>query len=140
MFEWIVTKLINFFSVMLHGISWLFAFISNHTWALFVTIWATICGIFTSIINTIERWVDAIVTPVDVSGGLLFGNCLSDVIDAAILKNLGEDVISCCVKDLLYCLNFGSFFTSMVSIFLPVVISVFVYRLVKSWIPTVSGS
>lgn len=140
MFEYVVNKLINFFSVMLSGISWLFAFISNHTWSLFITIWATVCGIFISIIKTIEGWIDALVTPVDVSGGLLFGNSLSDVIDAAILSNLGDDVISCCIKDLLYCLNFGAFFTALLSVFMPVLIAVFVYRLVKSWIPTVSGT
>lgn len=139
MFEWIVNKIINFLGLMLQGISWVITFLANHLWALFSFVFGVVCSLWTALVDTVSGWINKLVDPVSISSDLNFGSSLSDTVDKVIISNLGNDALSTVCKDLIYGFNIGAFFTALIGIFIPVVLSIFIYRLVKSWIPTVSG-
>lgn len=140
MFTWLVDKIIGFFSICFQGLSWVFSFIFNHAWALFVSIWTLIFSVFNSVIDTIKGWIFSIVPPLENLGDLEFGSSLGDVIDNAILANLGSDFLSNLGKDVFYMFSIGDFFVALSTIFIPTLLSVFLYRLVKSFIPTIAGA
>ena len=140
MFTWLVDKIISLFSLGVQFLSWILSFLFNHLWALFVGIWTIIFSVFNAILDTLKGWLFSIVPPLENLGDLNFGGALSDFIDRAILANFGDDFVSSVGKDIFYCFSLGDFFVALSSIFIPTVIAVFVYRLVKSYIPTISGA
>ena len=112
MFTWLVDKIVGFFSICFQGLSWVFSFICNHLWALFVSIWTIIFSVFNSILETVKGWIFSVVPPLQNLGDLSFGDSLGDVIDNAIMSNLGSGFISDLGKDVFYMFSVGDFFVS----------------------------
>ena len=138
MFTWIIDKIITFFTTITQALSWIFGFIFNHLWALFLTLFSILFSIISSIISTVKGWLLELVTPIESEYD--FGSEISDVIDNAIMQWLPADsFVGSLSRDCLYVINLGSLISSILSIVFPVLLSVFTYRVIKSWIPTVSG-
>lgn len=135
----IIDSIISFFSVLFRLLQSFFSWVVDKTWALFLAIVSPLLGLFWSLLDTFKQWMIS-VSGLEVNDENLakgFADIINDTISNLVS---GDSVFSQVAADILDAVNIGQFLTSVLFVVVPVLFAVFTYRLVKSWVPTVSGS
>ena len=134
----IVDSVLTFFVTLFRLLQGFFSWIVEKTWALFLAIVTPLLGLFWSMLDTFKQWMMS-VAGIETEGqdvAKSFADCINDVIRSLVS---GDSFISQLCADVLEMLNIGQFVTMVLAVIFPVLLGVLTYRLVKSWVPTVSG-
>lgn len=134
----IVTSVISFFSALFRLLQGFFGWVIDKTWALFLAIVTPLLSLFWSLLDTFKSWMLS-VAGLELSDQNL-SKSFADIINSCISSLIsGDSVFSHVAADIVDIVNLGTFISSVLVVVLPVLIAVFTYRVVKSWVPTVSG-
>lgn len=134
----IVDSILTFFVTLFRLLQGFFSWIVEKTWALFLAIVTPILGLFWSLLDTFKQWMFS-VAGIESEGenvAVSFADCINQVIRSLVS---GDSFVSQLCADVLEMLNIGQFVTMVLAVIFPVLLAVLTYRLVKSWVPTVSG-
>lgn len=139
MFTSLLNKVMDFFTVSFTVLRFLFAWIFDHFWAFVLAIFAPIVVVWRALIDRLNNWMFA---NLQVEGVANYDWSDSfDYIDQVITSWLPQNsLLGMMGSDALYVLNLSGFASSVVKYLMPILLSCMVYKLVKSFIPTISGS
>ena len=132
-----LNSIIKSFTVVFQVFRMFFVWIFEHTWAFIVAIFLPLIKLFDTIVETVNSWLTTLdnVFTSEYSFSSVF-----DLVDQLIQSFFRDDIMSMIAKDCIYVFNFGGLFSSVFQICIPLLMSCLIYKVVKSWIPTVSGS
>lgn len=139
MWESFLNALITAFSTVFQVFRMFFVWIFEHTWAFVLSIFLPIMGLVDKVIETLTYWLNDTLEGVFTDSEYDFTSVF-DAIDYFIQSFLGDDFLSMILKDIVYIFNFSSFVEKVLTVIVPLLLSCVIYKVVKSWIPTVSGS
>lgn len=132
----IISGLGLFFRGSISSLFWFFSSSLGGAIALSTSVFGAIIGL----IAVIKSWIMSLVPlPIKEEASYSFGNSFGDYFDSQIVDKLGDDLMSSVFKDVLYIVQIGELINLIVTIFIPFLISIFLYKLIKSWIPTLSS-
>lgn len=139
LFTWLFRGLVWLLSFFFHGGIVFLKWCTTSTIGTFLTFGVSLFVVLFSAVDWLERMIMRFMpVPAD-DFELDLSYVFGDLIDNYLLTRLGDDPISMVVRDLLYILNFGSFFESFLSYVVPFLLTIWVYKTVKSWLPTLGS-
>lgn len=139
MFAEILNTILRAFAVVFQVFKGFFVWIFDHTWAFVLSIFLPLMKLINTVIETVKNWLGDTIDSVFGESSYSFDSFF-DLIDSAIINLFGDDIASMIFKDVIYVFNFSSFVENCVTLVIPLLLSCIIYKVVKSWIPTVSGS
>lgn len=116
-----------------------FVWIFDHTWAFILSIFIPLMNFVDFLIETLTGWIQGTLDAVFADSQYSFDGCF-DAVDAMMMNCFGEDLASQICKDVIYVFNFSDFIESCFVVVIPLLLSCIIYKVVKSWIPTVSSN
>lgn len=131
--------IIGAFSVFYQVIKVLFTWIFEHTWSFVIALFFPLIGLFNSLTDLITFLLNDVLENIWSGSSYQFSTCW-DAIDAILQSFLGDSFLAMILKDVIYVFNFGAFIENCFEIVIPLLINCLVYKVIKSWIPTVSGT
>lgn len=139
MWESLLNSIISAFTVVFQVFRMFFVWIFEHTWAFVCAIFVPIMTLFKTVISTVNEWISGTLDNIFGSSEYSYSD-IFDSLDYLLQSGLGDDFLSMILKDCIYVLNLSDLVESVLVIVVPLLLSCIVYKVVKSWIPTVSGS
>lgn len=139
LFAWLLRGLVYLLSFLFRGLITSVSWLGTSTIGSFLTFGVSLFVILHSAVNWIKQMVMKFLPTPATSFELDLAYTFSDLFDSYFLTLLGDDPFSMVVRDLLYVFNFGSLIDGIISIFLPFLLTVWSYKTVKSWLPTLSS-
>lgn len=138
----IIGRIFSFFTMLFGVLQAFIAWGANHVWALVLAIASPALALFWKIWDWLQTAITGLALDLSGSNDTLdtFGDAVNSILQSAIYGVSDGGTIAEMFADIIDVINFGAFVTYFGSIIVPVVMIVFTYRFVKSWIPTVSGS
>lgn len=135
----ILNSILKAFTVVFQVFKTFFVWIFDHTWAFILAIFLPLMELFDSILDTVNKWISGTLDSVFGDEVYSFSD-IFDALDGLVMSCFGDDLASTICKDVIYVFNFSSFVENCVSLVIPLLLSCIIYKVVKSWIPTLSGS
>lgn len=135
----ILNSILKAFTVVFQVFKTFFVWIFDHTWAFILAIFLPLMELFNSIIDTVNKWISGTLDSVFGDESYSFST-IFEAIDGLVMSAFGDDFLSMICKDVIYVFNFSSFIEGCVTLVVPLLLSCIIYKVVKSWIPTLSGS
>lgn len=133
-----LNSLITAFSTVFQVFRLFFVWIFEHTWAFVLSIFVPLMSLFDKVCDTISSWLNDTLDAVFADSSYDFSSVF-DAIDFFIQSFLGDDFLSMILKDVIYFFNFAALVEKCLTVVVPLLLSCVIYKVVKSWIPTVSG-
>ncbi len=139
LFAWLFRGLIYLLCFFFRGIVTFFSFMTTSTIGSIITFGIS----FFFIVNALVDWVNDMVmsflpTPAK-DYDLSLAKTFSDLLDHYLFTLLDNSPWSMVVRDVLYIVNFGALIEGILEIFFPFLLSIWFYKTVKSWLPTLSS-
>lgn len=134
-----LNSILKAFSVVFQVFKTFFVWIFEHTWAFILSIFIPIMNFVDMVIETVTGWIQSTLDSVFADSSYSFEGCF-DAIDAIIIDCFGNDLASQICKDVIYVFNFSKFIENCFTVVIPLLLSCIIYKVVKSWIPTVSSN
>lgn len=137
-FAWLFRGLLYLLSFLLSGLIKSVSWMGTNAVGSVVTFGIAMFFIIRAVVDWLKKMVmNFLPTPAQ-TFELDLSASFSDLFDGYFLAFLGDDPFSMVVRDLLYIFNFGSLIDGIVSIFIPFLLTVWSYKTVKSWLPTLA--
>lgn len=138
MFTTLLNKVMDFFTVSFSVLRFLFEWIFNHFWAFILAIFTPVVAVWRALIERLNNWMFA---KLSLEGmGEYDWSTAFDYIDHLISSFLPKNLLGMIGADAIYVLNLSAFAESVVKYLMPILFSAILYKLVKSFIPTISGT
>ncbi len=138
MFTNLLNKVMDFFTVSFSVLRFLFEWLFNHFWAFVLAIFGPVVAVWKALIDRLNNWMFARLSLEGV--GEYDWSTAFDYIDQLITSCLPNNLLGMMGSDAIYVLNLSAFAENVVKYLMPILLSAILYKLVKSFIPTISGT
>lgn len=138
MFTNLLNKVMDFFTVSFSVLRFLFEWIFNHFWAFALAIFTPVITLWNALIERLNNWMFARLSLEGV--GEYEWSTAFDYLDHLITSWLPNNLLGMIGADAIYVLNLSAFAENVVKYLMPILLSAILYKLVKSFIPTISGA